>query len=165
MENLSKRLKDWKFIPLLLQAVQFGIYFFTFIQTRDVWKEDKGYCIALGYLFFGVCLLQLLGMWHEKKHERGGEDVCLKSRSSVTEEEFRRLFAVHFGLTSRETEAFERLITSEDGVQEIADGLYMSRRSLQRHIAAIYDKTGTKSRIGLFQCYIRFRSESGDIEE
>ena len=53
--------------------------------------------------------------------------------------------------TPRETEVFERLITTEDGVQEIADQLFISRRVLQRYIASIYQKTGTKTRAGLYK--------------
>ena len=44
--------------------------------------------------------------------------------------------------------------TAEDKeyeLQEIADGLFISRRVLQRNISSVYEKTGTKSRIGLFQ--------------
>lgn len=87
------------------------------------------------------------------------ENVCAKIKPSISKAEYRQLYAKHFGLTSRETEVFERLVTSEAGVQEIADELYMSRRCLQRHIASVYKKTNTKSRIGLIQCYIRFRWE------
>ncbi len=58
-----------------------------------------------------------------------------------------------YDLTDREREVFEKLIFTEDSGQEIADALYISRRVLQRHVAAIYEKTGTKSRVGLFRIY------------
>ena len=48
-----------------------------------------------------------------------------------------------------------RLVNSEESIQEIADGLYLSRRTCQRHIAAIYEKAGVKSRMGLYQLYIK----------
>lgn len=54
-----------------------------------------------------------------------------------------------YSLTPKEQEAFQKLITSEMSVQEIADEMGISRRVLQRHIASIYEKTGTKTRIGL----------------
>ncbi len=54
-----------------------------------------------------------------------------------------------YALTLKEREAFKQLITSEMSVQEIADEMNISRRVLQRHIASIYEKTGTKTRIGL----------------
>lgn len=50
----------------------------------------------------------------------------------------------------------EKLLTTEESVQEIADNLYISRRMLQRYIASIYEKTETKTRIGLYQSYTRF---------
>ncbi|MBO5598917.1 MAG: helix-turn-helix transcriptional regulator [Oribacterium sp.] len=56
-------------------------------------------------------------------------------------------------LTDREQEVFEKLIFTEDSRQEIADALFISRRVLQRHVAAIYEKTGTKSRVGLYRLY------------
>ena len=65
-------------------------------------------------------------------------------------------YSEHYGFTPRETEVIEKLITTEDGVQEIADSLYVSRRVLQRYIAAIYEKTNTKSRRGLFQSFSKF---------
>ena len=59
-----------------------------------------------------------------------------------------------FILTPKETEVFDKLVNSEESIQEIADGLYLSRRTCQRHIAAIYEKAGVKSRMGLYQLYI-----------
>lgn len=61
--------------------------------------------------------------------------------------------AKRFSFTPRESEAFEHLVTTEDSVQEIADKMYISRRTLERYISAIYEKTGAKSRIGLFNIY------------
>ena len=58
-----------------------------------------------------------------------------------------------YGFTTREQDVFEKLIFTEDSGQEIADALFISRRVLQRHVAAIYEKTGTKSRVGLFRIY------------
>ncbi|WP_156885070.1 LuxR C-terminal-related transcriptional regulator [Oribacterium sp. NK2B42] len=52
-----------------------------------------------------------------------------------------------------------KLIFTEDSGQEIADALFISRRVLQRHVAAIYEKTGTKSRVGLFRIYHKVRLE------
>ena len=58
-----------------------------------------------------------------------------------------------YGLTDREFEVLEKLIFTEDSGQEIADALYISRRVFQKHVASIYEKTGTKSRVGLYQKY------------
>ena len=46
-------------------------------------------------------------------------------------------------------------ISREKSIQEIADELYLSRRTCQRYIASIYEKAGVKSRMGLYQLYIK----------
>ncbi len=63
------------------------------------------------------------------------------------------LIAKDYNLTERELEVFKKLILTEDSGQEIADNLYISRRVFQRHVSSIYEKTGTKSRVGLYQVY------------
>lgn len=92
--------------------------------------------------------------------------VSLKATEKLTSEsptlspqERMNLYAQHCSLTPRETEVLEKLLTTEDGVQEIADNLYISRRMLQRYIASIYEKTETKTRLGLFQSYMNFTAE------
>lgn len=62
-----------------------------------------------------------------------------------------RLYDIYelYSLTQKEREVFEKLVTSEMGVQDIADEMGISRRVLQRHIASIYEKTSTKTRVGL----------------
>lgn len=71
--------------------------------------------------------------------------------ATLSQEEKIKTYAVSVGLTPRETDVLVRLLSSEDGVQEIADSLYISRRVLQRYIASIYEKTETKSRVGLYR--------------
>jgi DNA-binding CsgD family transcriptional regulator/uncharacterized integral membrane protein len=68
-------------------------------------------------------------------------------------------FAAAFSLTPREYEVFEHLTSTEESVQEMADALYMSRRTLQRNIASIYEKTGTKSRLGLYRLYVEYAAK------
>ena len=75
---------------------------------------------------------------------------------SPTSREKIQSYCEHYGFTPRECEVFEKLITTEDGVQEIADGMFVSRRVLQRHISSIYAKTGTKSRVGLLRNFSDF---------
>ncbi len=64
-----------------------------------------------------------------------------------------RILSETLSLTPREVEVFDKLIHSEDSVQEIADSLFLSRRTCQRYIASIYEKAGVKSRMGLYQLY------------
>lgn len=58
-----------------------------------------------------------------------------------------------YQLTPREAEVLQKLLMTEDELQTIADSMYISRRVLGRHITAIYQKTGAKSRVGLYQIY------------
>ena len=62
-------------------------------------------------------------------------------------------FARCYGLTEREKDVCRKLLFTEDAGQKIADDLLISRRVFQRHVASIYAKTGTKSRMGLFKAY------------
>lgn len=83
------------------------------------------------------------------------EELPSESRELSPQERL-NLYAQHCSLTPRETEVLEKLLTTEDGVQEIADSLYISRRMVQRYISSIYEKTETKTRLGLFQSYMNF---------
>ena len=67
------------------------------------------------------------------------------------------MYANYCYLTPRETEVLERLLTTDDDLQEIANTLYISRRMVQRYISSIYEKTKAKTRIGLFQNYMDFK--------
>ncbi len=69
-------------------------------------------------------------------------------------------FTERFSLTPKEKEVLYKLLTTELGLQEIADEMYISKRVLQRYITSIYQKTGAKSRIGLFCLYYDIYGES-----
>lgn len=58
-----------------------------------------------------------------------------------------------YTFTPREIEVFEYLTSTEDSVQDIANNMYVSKRTLERYISSIYKKTGVKSRIGLLNIY------------
>lgn len=68
-------------------------------------------------------------------------------------------FSKEFGLTVREQEVLQVLLTSDDSVQEIAEQLFISRAALYRHIAILNKKTETKSRIGLMQFYYAWKNK------
>lgn len=78
----------------------------------------------------------------EKENDTPSDTICFEDR-------LEKIYEV-YGFTPKEKESFEKLVTTEMGVQEIADEMCISRRVLQRHIASIYEKTGTKTRAGLF---------------
>ena len=77
-------------------------------------------------------------------------------QQEMSPQERLKLYAAHCALTPRETEVLEKLMTTEDDLQGIADSLYISRRMVQRYVSAIYEKTRTKTRLGLFQRYMNF---------
>ena len=58
-----------------------------------------------------------------------------------------------FSFTPREAEVFDCLVNTDDSLQAVAENLYISRRTLERYISAIYKKTGTRSRVGLIRIY------------
>lgn len=58
-----------------------------------------------------------------------------------------------YTFTPREIEVFEYLTSTEGSVQDIANNMYVSKRTLERYISSIYKKTGVKSRIGLLNIY------------
>ena len=55
--------------------------------------------------------------------------------------------------TEREGEVFSYLVTTEDNIQTISEHMHVSRRTLERYISAIYEKTGVKSRVGLINLF------------
>ena len=79
------------------------------------------------------------------------EKEDIKKPERANEENLISEFAKRHGLTPRETDVLILLVTTEDGTQEIADTMIISRRVLQRYITSIYEKTGTKTRVGLIR--------------
>ena len=62
-----------------------------------------------------------------------------------------RQYSQVIGLTDRECEVLALMVTTEDENQKMANDLGISRRTLQRHIAQVYEKAGVQSRIGLYK--------------
>lgn len=81
------------------------------------------------------------------------EQFITDAADTLSEEEKLRKFSEAFSFTEREAEVFNCLVNTEDNVQTIAESLYVSRRTLERYISAIYEKTGVKSRVGLLNLY------------
>ena len=77
-------------------------------------------------------------------------------QQELSPQERLKLYARRCSLTPRETEVLEKLLTTEDDLQVIADNLYISRRMVQRYVSSIYEKTETKTRLGLYQSYVNF---------
>ena len=81
------------------------------------------------------------------------------AQREMSQRERLELYARRCDLTPRETEVLEMLLTTDDDLQRIADSLYISRRMVQRYVSSIYEKTETKTRLGLFQSYMNFTAE------
>lgn len=81
------------------------------------------------------------------------EQLITDATNAVSEKEKLQKFTELFSFTEREAEVFVRLVNTEDSVQAIAENLYVSRRTLERYISTIYEKTGVKSRVGLLNLY------------
>ena len=112
--------------------------------------------VTLSCLLSVVCLLVLVRdiAWGitENLDEEGGVGGGLIQESALpSREEALTLYAEKIGLTAREGEVYTALLTTDLGVQEIADGLFVSRRVAQRHISAIYEKAGVTTRVGLYR--------------
>ena len=58
-------------------------------------------------------------------------------------------FVRRYDLTDREKDVFYELLKPEMGVEQMAEDLYISRRTLQRHISSIYEKCNVTNRVGL----------------
>lgn len=74
-----------------------------------------------------------------------------------SEEERFAAFVAAFHLSEREQEILKILLVSEENVQDIAGQLFLSRAALYRHLAGLYEKTGTRTRIGLLQFYYTWK--------
>lgn len=115
--------------------------------------------IGMDILMFVVLVITLAaGGYLQIGVKTDKPEISISAEPQISPQERLKMYAQHCSLTPRETEVLEKLLSTEDGVQEIADGLFISRRVLQRYIASIYEKAGTKSRIGLFQNYAKYIS-------
>ena len=72
------------------------------------------------------------------------------------EEDIWSAFVQAYGFTDRECDVLEKLIHTENNLQEISEELFISKRVVQRHITSIYEKTSRSTRIGLLQLYVEF---------
>lgn len=128
----------------------------TVIPTMRMYDVLGGTALAVGSCILSVGILLVLLPYITNTAAAERQPEAAEQKKEMSPQERLKSYAESSFLTPRETEVLERLLTSEDGVQEIAESLYISRRVLQRYIASIYEKTGTRTRIGLFQSYMDF---------
>ena len=106
--------------------------------------------IAVPILFVAVSIAALL---YSVRRNSFFDEIETADNQVLDEHEKLSKLSEKYSLTPRESEVFELLVNTEDNIQTIADNLYISRRTLERYISAIYEKTGVKSRVGLAQIY------------
>lgn len=129
--------------------------------------DNFSFVILLGASCFFSIVCLLIAFVRFNKSNSPAANVIMESEfpeafnsmeksSMFTKERFDE-FANNYQLTDKEREIFEILITTETATQEIADMLSISRRGLQRHVASIYEKTGTQTRVGLLICFTNLK--------
>ena len=97
----------------------------------------------------------------EKQYRRYDDEKVMESVENSTarvEVDFERFADTHH-LTGREREVLQKLLISDGSVQDIADELYISRASLDRHIPSMNEKTGIKTSLGLIHYYYGWYEE------
>lgn len=105
---------------------------------------------------FVICLFVLVAIivsMYELQRITLIEKLSESKKSLLSKEDKLLKIKEQYVFTPREIEVFEYLTSTEDSVQDIANNMYISKRTLERYISSIYKKTGVKSRIGLLNIY------------
>lgn len=101
-------------------------------------------------LFTAISIVMLI--YTVKRNEIIAEAKIESTKKADSEEKF-KMINEDYSFTPREAEVFKLLVTTDNDLQTIADEMYISKRTLERHITSIYKKTQTKSRIGLLAIF------------
>lgn len=101
-------------------------------------------------LFVAVSIVTALYIYKRKAFM---EEILANDIECLDDKEKLQKLSEEFSFTPRETEVFGLLVSTEDSIQVISENLYVSKRTLERYISAIYEKTGVKSRVGLICIY------------
>ena len=116
-------------------------------------NSGNNIAIITGELLLFV-LTSITALIYTVKRRELFERLDAAEKETVSSSERLERLSEKFSFTPREAEVFGLLVSTEDGLQTIADNLFISRRTLERYVSAIYEKTGTKTRIGLFSIII-----------
>lgn len=68
-------------------------------------------------------------------------------------------FCEAYELTQREAEIMQMILKSDLPTTQLSGELHVSERTLYRHLSALYQKTGTDSRVGLLMKYYEQRDK------
>lgn len=115
-------------------------------------SSDSSIAVIVLVLFLFVAVSTVAAAYTFQK-KAFMEQLITDATNTVSEKEKLQKFTELFSFTEREAEVFGCLVNTEDSVQAIAESLYISRRTLERYISAIYEKAGVKSRVGLLNLY------------
>lgn len=131
----------------------------TVMPALKIYDAVGNTVLALGSCLISIGILLVLLPHIGRAVTASEQSKKAPDRQEMSAQERLRLYAQSCSLTPRETEVLERLLTTDDDLQEIADNLYISRRMVQRYVSSIYEKTETKTRLGLFQKYMNFTKD------
>lgn len=130
----------------------------TVLPALQIYDAVGSTPLAVGSCLISIGILLVL-LPHVGRTATAAEQREVPAQQEPSPQEQLKLYARHYSLTPRETDVLERLLTTEDDLQGIADGLNISRRMVQRYVSSLYEKTETKTRVGLFQSYIHFKTD------
>ena len=149
----SRRPELWAGMGRIVRSFTVAV---TVLPALKIYETIGSTVLAVGTCLISIGILPVL-LPHISRAVIEPEESreALRHREMSMEDQL-NLYARHCSLTPRETEVLEKLLTTDDDLQGIADSLYISRRMVQRYVSSIYEKTETKTRIGLFQSYMNF---------
>lgn len=131
----------------------------TILPAFKIYDIAGNIALAVISCLVSICILLVLLPYIGRAVTDSEQSESVSGQMDMSPQERLKLYAQHCALTPRETEVLEMLLTTEKDLQEIADKLYISRRMVQRYVSSIYEKTETKTRIGLFKSYMDFTSD------
>ena len=128
----------------------------TVLPALKIYDAVGSTALAVGSCLVSICILLVLLPHIGRAVPALEQNKEVPAQPGMSPQERLNLYARRCSLTPRETEVLEKLLTTDDDLQGIADSLYISRRMVQRYVSSIYEKTETKTRLGLFQSYMNF---------
>lgn len=131
----------------------------TVLPALEIYDAVGGTVLAVGSCLGSIGILLVLLPYLGRVVAAPAQAQKAPGQQELSPQERLKLYARNCSLTPRETEVLEMLLTTDDDLQCIADRLYISRRMVQRYVSSIYEKTETKTRIGLFQSYMNFTTD------
>ena len=116
-------------------------------------SEPNIQMLVITILLFVLASVVTTAYTYEKKRLMEIPEPDKKPAGELDEKKRIRQIAERVSFAEREPGTFFCLVSPEDSVQQIADDLCVSKRTLERYISSIYEKTGVKSRVALIGIY------------